>query len=333
MSRKSSNRLGKLLLALTTVLLVLILLGGLVGFGLYQSLSAPVSPGSQEQASFIIERGAGVNRIAADLQKEGLIRNALVFKIITRQLNLSTRLQAGVYQLSPAMDAREIAQALTVGRDDTTVTIREGLRREEIAAEFEKVLGTEQFDTQEFLRLTQGKEGYLYPSTYSIAKTTTTAEVVELLEQTFNQQIETIAADIERSPYSLNQIITMASIVEREAREDRAIVAGILWKRLEAGMPLQVDATLQYAKGYDQTRKTWWPTPLSVDKEINSPYNTYQNTGLPPAPIASPSLDAIEATVNYQESDYWFYLTDNQGHMRYGEDYDQHLQNINRYLR
>jgi UPF0755 protein len=124
----------------------------------------------------------------------------------------------------------------------------------------------------------------------------------------------------------------MASLIEREARIDtsRQMVSGILWKRLDNAWPLQVDATLQYVKG---GKNDWWPEPLAVDKSLNSPYNTYQNTGLPPAPIANPSLSSIKAALSPTDSAYWYYISDLQGNMHYGVTLDDHNANVNQYLR
>ena len=134
---------------------------------------------------------------------------------------------------------------------------------------------------------------------------------------------------------TLNQVITLASLIEREAKTDssRKIVAGILYNRLGIDMALQVDATLQYIKGYNPIHKDWWAPPLAQDKNIDSLYNTYKYPGLPPGPICSPSLSSIEAALNPSSSNYLYYITDNQGNMHYAVSFDQHNKNVNTYLR
>jgi UPF0755 protein len=130
-------------------------------------------------------------------------------------------------------------------------------------------------------------------------------------------------------------VMILASIVAREAKkpEDMKKVAGVLWNRLELGMPLQVDATLQYAKGYDEEKKTWWSTPLSQDKNIVSPYNTYKNAGLPPGPISNPGLDAIQAATYPTPSDNLYYISNTAGtQMYFAQTYEEHQQNIAKYL-
>jgi UPF0755 protein len=251
---------------------------------------------------------------------------------------LSKKIQAGSFKLNQSMTVTQIAQTLTQGRLDFWITILEGWRREEIATYLEKAYAENglQFDRGLFLSLTQDKEGYLYPDSYLLPLTATTQTAVNQLTNTFDQKVTTGLADqIAANSLSLNQILTLASLIEREAKTDasRKMVAGVLLNRLDIGMPLQVDATLQYAKGYDAQKQDWWAPPLSADKAIVSPFNTYQNPGLPPAPICSPSFSSIQAALNPTPSDYFYYITGNDGQMYYAQTLDQHNTNINRYLR
>jgi UPF0755 protein len=125
----------------------------------------------------------------------------------------------------------------------------------------------------------------------------------------------------------------MASIIEREAKgDDRFIVSGILWKRIANNWPLQVDASLQYAKGYNKKEQTWWAPPLGIDRDIDSPYNTYKNLGLPPGPICNPSELSINAAANPKDSEYWFYITGNDGQMYYAKTQAEHDTNVAKYL-
>ena len=141
--------------------------------------------------------------------------------------------------------------------------------------------------------------------------------------------------DAKKTGLTWNEVITLASIVEREGRsdEDRPVIAGILLKRLKADWPLQADATLQYVLGYQAFEKSWWKKSLTAtDKTVQSPYNTYRNPGLPPAPISNPGLASIKAVVYSKESDYWFYLHDNDGRIHYARTLEDHNSNIAAYL-
>ena len=138
-----------------------------------------------------------------------------------------------------------------------------------------------------------------------------------------------------KSGLTFEQIITLASIVEREGRtaSDRPVIAGILLKRLRANWPLETDATLQFALGYQPQEKTWWKKEITVeDKKIDSPYNTYLNTGLPPGPIANPGLQSIKAVIYPEPTDYWYYLHDSKGVAHYAKTLDGHNANIAKYL-
>lgn len=297
------------------------------------------APSSDEKKiTFIIKKGETVDSIGKRLHEKGLIRSVPVFKFMVMKDEIATKIQAGSFSLSQNMDVSEIAKALTSGRQDIWVTILEGWRREEIADGIERTFieNGATFDQSIFLKATQGKEGKLFPDTYLFPLETSEETVASIIENTLNQKITAkMKADYENQGKNENQILTMASLIEREAKtsQSRKIVSGILWKRIENEWPLQVDATLQYAKGYDQIEKNWWKSPLGADKEINSPYNTYKNQGLPPAPICSPSLDSIMAAIYPTPSENWFYITDNQGEMHYAQSLEEHNQNVETYLR
>lgn len=321
----------KSLIIIIPLVIIALLLGGYLYL---ESLTQPINLTDVTPQIFIIRKGQTINSIAEALTKQQLIKNPIGFKYVVYRYQLTKQIQAGSFKLSPAMNVNTIARTLTHGSEDVWVTLVEGWRREEIAAALAKVLPN--FNQAEFLNLTENKEGYLYPDTYLIPLTATESDLVSLLENTFNQKVSrNLRDEIAASNKSLASILTMASLIEREAKTSpsRKMVSGILWKRLENGWPLQVDATLQYAIGYDPVHQTWWREPLAADKEIVSPYNTYQNQGLPPGPICSPSLSSIEAAINPTASDYWFYLTGNDNQMHYAKTTAEHAQNIAKYLR
>jgi len=333
---KSSNNLLKVASMLFLAVVVMLVSVAGLGYLYFQSQLQPINPSSQDAIEFTIETGESPTKVAERLESQNLIKNAFVFKVYLKIENLGTKIQAGDFLVRQSMSVSELANALTkASSKQTAVTLLEGWRVEEASEEIESKLSALDipFNSAVFQALPEIKEGYVFPDTYFFALDTNEQAIAKTIEANFNQKLAPLQADIKNSKYSLNQILTMASIVEREARTDRAIVAGILWKRLENDWPLQADATLQYAKGYNRLTKEWWTEPLAADKEIASPYNTYANTGLPPAPIANPSLSSIEASLNPVETEYWFYITDNQGNMHYSVDYDGHLANVNRYLR
>lgn len=318
---------------------ILMITGLLTAFFWWQINLRPVSNVNAEPVIIVVKKGQATGETAEALKKAGLIRSPLVFKLWVRQQGLGTKMQAGTFKLSPSMSLPEIGREMTQGTLDVWVTLKEGSRREEMAEAIEKAYKEQgiTFDKQQFLALTANKEGYLFPDTYLMAVEATPAQLVSMLENTLMKKIEgEILTEIGKSGRSLQEVMIMASLVEREARgyEDRQKVAGILWKRLQNDWLLQVDATLQYALGYDRNKETWWPVPTGAHKSIASPYNTYQNAGLPPTPISNPSLSSIKATVFPVETDYWFYISDRTGQtMHYAATLAEHNSNIDRYLR
>jgi UPF0755 protein len=212
------------------------------------------------------------------------------------------------------------------------VTFPEGITRVEMARIADETLID--FDAESYLLLTTDAEGLLWPETYFIPPTYSAEELVALQQRELSAVLEAQKERIAEHPLSEYEILTLASIVEREANdpESMALVAGILLNRLEAGMYLQADATIEYV--LDTPLNELPPGELAENlREIESPYNTYRNGGLPPTPIGNPGIDALTAVLNPTPSDYYFYITGNDGNFYYAETYDQHLVNIERYLR
>ncbi len=327
-------------IVITFFVLMLTVVGG--GYWWYQAQLTAANPGCDSAAStecapqtFIIPKGQSVQRIGERLQEAGFIKNELAFRAHVRFSDMTSKLQAGSFKLNNSMTTPEIAIALTQGTEDIWITLLEGWRSEEIA-EYLSTQELELFDEAEFLELAAGSEGYLYPDTYLIPRQSTADDIYTLLTNTYQTKItEGLAAELAAFPESEEDVLIMASIIEREARgfEQMQQVAGILWNRLEIGMPLQADATLQYARGYDATADSWWPVPLAVDRERESPFNSYLNPGLPPAPIANPGAAAIEATLTPIDSDYVFYIHAPDGSIYFAETLEQHNANIQKYLR
>jgi len=315
--------------------LAILVIFGFVMVYLAVTLLQPVSATSQPTQTFVIPPGQAASVIARRLTEAKVLRHPLVFRFELKRLGLENKLQAGSFMISPSMNAREVAQSLTTGTSDIWVTMIEGWRREEIA---ESLVRQElsAFDSDAFLELTKDSEGLLFPDTYLVPRQVTAEAMYDILTTTFDEKVvKGLADEIETSPHSFEDVMVMASLIEREARDydQMRMVSGILWNRIEIGMALNVDATLQYAKGYDRLEKTWWSPPTSADKKVESPFNTYTNAGLPPRPIANPGLDAIKAALRPAASDNYFYLHDSQGLLHYAQTLPEHNRNIERYLR
>lgn len=314
------------------VLVVLLILFVVSPFVWLQTQLQPVSDQVQTQ-TFIIPKGQASIIIGQRLQEAGLIRHPLAFRYLLWKEQLAGKIQAGSFDLSPSMSTLVLATQLTRGTNDDWVTIPEGQRVEEIAELFADF---PEFDPVEFIELSKSDEGKLFPDTYLFPKLVTAETVHAQMTTTFDQVVikNKIAEKAEDQGRTLEEVVILASILEREAQglEDMKMVAGILYNRLEIDMALQVDATLQYAKGYDAVKKQWKPA-LSVDKELNSPYNTYKFPGLPPRPIANPGLNALSAAVDPTDSEYFYYISDKEGNMHYSVTYEEHLANIEKYLK
>lgn len=297
----------------------------------------PANASTQDTQRFTIAPGTPVLTIGKNLKEEGLIRSEWAFRFVVWQQKLQNKIQAGSFELSPRSTPSEIALGLTQGTEDVWVTIREGLRATEIGEQLDQEL--ENFDSKspEFAETCLENEGFLFPETYLVPREFTTTSMCNYLRSQFDLVMtDEWASAIEKSGYTERQIVTLASIIEREARDavDMKMVSGILHNRLDIGMPLQVDATLQYIKGYDATRKTWWAPPLAADKDLNSAYNTYKNAGLPPGPISNPGKNALEAAIFPTENEYFYYISNSDGsNMHYAVTYEEHMRNIDLYLR
>lgn len=328
------TKVKQIVLLVSTVLSILILS---VFFALYQWYKQPIDRMADSSQIFIIPKGQAIAVTGTRLYEAGLIKHPFLFRIAVKLEGLDGKIQAGSFELSPNQSVAEIAQTLTQGTQDIWVTIIEGWRKEEIAESLAK-LDLPLFDPDEFIAIAKAEssEGRLFPETYLIPKQYDAQQVHDLLVSTFERKVmQALAEEIEANPYDFDQVLIMASLVERESREYEEMrgVAGVLWHRIEIGMPLQVDATMQYARGYNQEQQTWWAPPRAVDKTIDSPFNTYQINGLPPAPISNPSLNAIRASLNPVDTNNLFYIHDRSGKIHYAETLDGHNANVNRYLR
>lgn len=302
-----------------------------VGFILlfwYKFSLSPVGQGAQKGVA--IPEGATVNQISQILKKESLTRSSLAFKIYVLKSGLSKKLQAGYFSLSPSSSSAEIAQGLTKGAQDVWITIPEGWRIEEVAQLLEAKLDIPQKEL-----IAQSEEGYMFPDTYLIPKKSSAYEVAKIMRNNFDRRFSSLDPQLSKTTLVQDEIVILASLIERETKfsNDRPKVAAVLKKRLSLGMPLEVDATVQYALGYSKEEKTWWRKNLKPeDLKLNSPYNTRRFAGLPPGPIANPGLSSLAAVGSSLDTDYLYYISDKEGKIHFAKTLEEHIHNINQYL-
>ncbi|MBI2482254.1 MAG: endolytic transglycosylase MltG [Candidatus Vogelbacteria bacterium] len=276
-----------------------------------------------------VKSGQSIRQVGEQLLAGHFITNLEAFIILEKIFGAGHGIIAGGYYFDRPISSLIIAKRLARGEFNLTpirITFPEGITAREMSRILQKNIPN--FDSALFTRLTKNREGYLFPDTYYFSPTITTDEIVEQLEKTFEIKTATLATKALWSRKSFNDIIVMASLLEEEAKtfSDRKMIAGILWKRVAAGMRLQVDAVFPYIIGKNTFQLT------KTDLQINSPYNTYRFAGLPAGPISNPGLEAINAALDPTPSPYWFYLTGDDGKMYYSVDFDGHKDNRVNYL-
>jgi UPF0755 protein len=308
------------------IVLIILIVGGLGAWWI--NGTSPENPANTSTQTFEVTQGEDVRGIANNLKTQGLIKDPIIFYLLIKQENIGGKIQAGQFKVSSSMSASEIAQVLQVAKDDVTITVPEGKRAEEVAQILQAHFPRYQVSwTQQLI----SNEGYLFPDTYAFNKNTDITNIIQTMRDNFNKKYASIT-DGRKSSLSEAQIVTIASIVEREAKfsQDRPLVASVILNRLSSGMPLQVDATVQYAVG---TSSNWWPTLTDSGGNIDpsSPYNSYTNNGLPPSPISNPGLESLKAVIDAPQTKYFFYISDKSGHNHYETTYDQQQQDIQKY--
>lgn len=281
-------------------------------------------------ATVTVENGMSVQEVSARFKELHIVRSDTFLYFVLAVWFDPTEVKASRYVFESPVTTYEVARRLTEGDYDSDLvrfTHIEGERAEKIADTAERVLIN--FDRELFLSEALPYEGELFPDTYFVPRDYGAEELVELLHDAFLQSTAPLHEKLAASPLTLEQVIILASIIEREANspESMRLVASVLLNRLSVGMPLQADASIEYV--LDKPLKELTPEDLEVD----SPYNTYLNPGLPPTPIGNPGLEAIVAVLEPANSDYFYYLTDDNGTFYYAKTYEQHLHNIELYLR
>ena len=287
-----------------------------------------------EDLIFPIESGDSLDQILAGLQNLKLVRHPAAFRAYLIYTGIDTRIQSGEFLISNEMSELEIANMLgNPVPSQTTISILAGWRMEEIADTLPDLgLDLPPNDLIESVR-GQMKEGYLFPGNYQVERNISADSLVNTLYQGFLSHISTnLEQGITARGLTLQQAVILASIIEKEAilEEEMPLIASVFLNRLQINMNLAADPTIQYALGYNRQQQTWWTNPLSLeDLNINSPYNTYQNVGLPPGPICNPGLAAIQAVAFHTESKYLYFRTacDGSGQHLFAETFEEHLEN------
>ena len=277
-----------------------------------------------------IEQESGLNEVAQTLFKNKVIRSPFWFRVAVIFIAGEKRTLAGDYFFEKPANALSVGWRLTHGNfglKAVKIMFPEGMTATQMAVVLENELIS--FDAKEFLRKALPQEGYLFPDTYFFLPNVKPEQVISTLRDNFNLKLKNIDLTLKSFKKSLKDIVIMASILEAEARtaETRKIIAGILWKRLSLGMPLQVDAPFQYIIGKNTFQLT------ANDLKFDSPYNTYLYKGLPPGAIGNPGLDALTAAITPTKTPYLYYLSDVRGNMHYAVTHDEHVANKERYLR
>lgn len=277
-----------------------------------------------------IEEGDSLAALALSLEEDEIVRSAWWLEVIVRLRGGQRSVKAGDYLFAKPVSTFAIARRITTGAfglEPIKITVPEGATVADMTVIYAKRLF--KFDPEKFFRKAVDDEGYLYPDTYHFLPNAREDEVISAMKDNFNIQIAEFEQEIEASPYTLHEILTLASIIEKEAwkEKDQLLISGVLHNRLDRNMKLQVDATFTYT----HDKGTYQITIDELTDEDN-PYNTYVHKGLPPGPIAAVGRSAINAALNPTPSDYLFYLADRHGTTYYSETYAQHLAKKRRYV-
>ncbi|OHB14780.1 MAG: hypothetical protein A2431_00390 [Candidatus Zambryskibacteria bacterium RIFOXYC1_FULL_39_10] len=275
--------------------------------------------------------------IASTLEEQDFIKTSIGFSIANLLRGVGT-VESGGYKISKSMTAWQIAGVLAKEPYMKWVVIPEGLRKEEIAGLLTQTLGWSDEEKNKWINTYtvmdfDHTEGVYFPDTYLIPVDEAPLDVAKRLRAKFEEKFAPYAKETVTENIKWTTLLKVASIVQREAngKEDMPLVSGIIWNRLLKNMKLEVDATLQYARG--DTKDGWWAPITIAEKQIDSPYNTYKNTGLPPHPISNPGLSAIEAALHPTKTTCLYYLHDSSGEIHCSENYEGHKDNIEKYLK
>lgn len=367
--KKKKSRL-KGFLVTVLVLLILIGAGGFFGLRYAESALQPVDPSSKQYMSVQIPDGANTQEIGSVLEKSGVIKNGLVFTLYAKYKNY-TGLKSGYYNLQKSMSVEDVIKELQKGGTPepqevtlADLTIPEGYTLEQIAqtvgqlqGDFKEPLIAEAFlakaQDETFIAQEVAKypnlleslpakdsgvryrlEGYLFPATYTIKESTTVESLIDSMLAAMDKNLSSHYAAIKEKNLTVNELLTIASLVEKEGAktEDRKLIAGIFYNRLNLGMPLQSNIAILYAEG-KLGQNISLSDDAAIDTSINSPYNVYTKVGLMPGPVDSPSLDAIESSINQTKSEYLYFVANVQdGKVYYATTLEEHDRNVQEHI-
>lgn len=317
---------------------------GIYGYYAYNRMFINSSSGNT--GTLVIKPNETFNIVLNRMQKEKLIGSFMgvndkyLLKLLAYSEQNANQIKPGAYKIDTKMSLKSIYSEMIKGSTDYKITIPEGKSAAEVAAEVKKTYET--FDDVRFLELVKDPEftkkmgieadsleGYLYPSTYYFGPGMKEEELIKLMVGTFKQKVdENLGGMTTDDGLTFQAHVIIASLIEREARtdEDRPAIASVIFNRLSKGIPLQIDATVNYALND-------WRRLFNSDYKLDHPYNTYKFKGLPPGPIASPRIESLMATFNTPETNYFYYVHRGDGHHAFAETYEQHLANVGRYIR
>ena len=306
------------------------------------ALGTPMDPNDLTLRDFAVKQGTTSAAVARDLEERAFVPSAFFVQAYVALHGLDTEFKAGTFRISRSMTPRQIVAKLTDKAPSEKVTLVEGATVRDLAelleergiAAAESVVACVKSCAFEHAFLAEKPrgvdlEGYLFPDTYALHAGMGVPEILDVFLTNFGRRVnEERRAKAKAMDHTLHEVITMASLIEREVTEteDRKIVSGILWRRLELGIPLGVDASTLYAVGKRGSH------PTAEDLQSDSPYNTRKRKGMPPGPINNPGLDAIDAALDPTDTEYLFYLTDENGAVHYARTNAEHEANKDRYL-
>jgi UPF0755 protein len=335
--KPKKRRRGRKTPAGRLLLLALLLLGVL--YGIYLLVSAVLGGGEEEPVTVAVEQGDTLSSVADKLEEAGVIQSSTVFKLESRFQGGETEIKAGEYRFVPGEDSEQILETLSSGESISafTITVPEGLTLEQTARVVEEEGGVlaEEFETAagridygyDFLEdpAIRTTEGFLFPKKYEFERGVDAAQIVDRLLRQYLLEKEELDFAEAQDRFNLREyeLVTVASLVEKESAnpEERPLIAGVIYNRIRSGMPLQIDATVQYALGKAKEDLKF------DDLDVDSPYNTYKNSGLPPGPISSPSRESIQAALEPAQTDYLYYVLEADGEKHFfTDDYDEFLE-------
>lgn len=301
----------------------------LFGLGILSFAYTIFAPRVTTDTVIVVSRGDTARDVAEKLVANEVLKTPYIFLVVTKVISREGFV-AGEYTISLRDSVYSIVSRMERGQTNTkplVFTIPEGSTIEEIAKR--AALTLPEFSFDEFIKLTNKQEGYLFPETYYFTKETTTKDVVEAMSQEFTDRTAYYQKQAQEQNKKFTDVVIMASVLEKEAKtlEEKKIIAGILYKRLRMHMPLQVDATFLY------THHTGSADLTLTELRDDSPYNTYTRQGLPIGPICNPGLQSFEAALNPIETNYLYYLTGTDGKMHYAKTFEEHIENKKLYLR